>query len=104
MTRSKAASDTMNLLHILFMGLAALSFLGGVGVLLSEIWGLFAGNGWQHIKAVALIKPIFGERPEGDITLLWQAIVWAAYVPLDLFLVGLGWGLSKISDGFEHLS
>jgi hypothetical protein len=104
MTQSKAASETMNLLHILFMGLAGFSFLGGVGVLLYEIWQLLSGNGWQHIKAVALLKPIFGERPEGDITLLWQAIVWAAFVPLDLFLVALGWGLSKISNGFEHLS
>ena len=102
--RSQATSEGFNILHLLFMALAAVFFLGGLGVLLYELWGLVTGNGWQSVKAIVALYSIFGSRPEGEPTLVWQAIAVAAMLPLDITLMVLGWLFSKISNGFEKLS
>jgi hypothetical protein len=105
MTRdSRAASEGLNILHLLFTLLAGLCFLGGVGVLLYEVWGLLTGDGWQQVKAIVALYPIFGSRPPGEPTLLWQAVALAAMLPLDLSLMALGWIFSRIANGFEKLS
>ena len=102
--KSRAASEGFNILHLVFSGLALIFFIGGVGVLLYELWGLIRGDGWQSVQAIVALYPIFGSRPEGEPTLVWQAIALAAMLPLDISLMALGWVFSKIGNGFEKLS
>ena len=103
--RSQAASEGFNILQPSVHG-PCRRVLSGRGSACScmSFGGSSQAMAGQSVKAIVALYPIFGSRPEGEPTLVWQAIAIAAMLPLDITLMVLGWLFSKISNGFEKLS
>lgn len=100
-----AASEGMNILSILFTGLAVLGFFGGVGVFLYEVFGLVSGNGWNTVQLSDLLFWLVGPPPAAaEMGVFTKILAVLSMAPLDLGLVALGWIFSKIGNLFEAMS
>ncbi len=100
-----AASEGLNILSVLFTGLAILGFVGGVGVFLYEVYGFVTGNGWNTLQLSDLLFWLLGPPPpEAEMSTATKILAVLSLAPLDLGLVALGWIFSKIGDLFEKAS
>jgi len=100
-----AASEGLNILSLIFTGLAILGFLGGVGVFLYEVFGFVSGNGWNTLQLSDLLFWLLGPPPaEAEMSTGTKILAVLSLAPLDLGLVALGWIFSKIGNLFESAS
>jgi hypothetical protein len=98
-------SESMNITQIIFLFLAAVCFVGMIGVLLYQIWGLIIGQGWNTIYLAHALYFVFGDAPPiENMSTLFKAFAVLSFIPLFIVLAALSWLFMKISDGFENLS
>ena len=96
--------ESFNLLHIIFTLLAGLCVLFGLALLLYQLWGLLAGNGWNSVPLGAAFAYLLGPPLAGPYSGLMTVLTIAEALPLALVMLALAWVLNKIGNGFEKLS
>lgn len=101
----RGASEGLNILSILFTGLAFICIAGGVVTLLYEGYGFVTGNGWNVLPFANLMDWLLGPPPAtSELNVFTTALALLALMPQGLTLLVLGFVLSRAGDLFERLS